>query len=122
MAGEFIELNHLLKLAGLATSGGSGKAMVAAGGILVDGLEELRKTCKVREGQMVTVGALRIRVVAAVPVVADAAVSFEDPTAQDVADPAAPALPAAWPKKPARGGMAQRGNRAKRPPRKLAPK
>ena len=122
VAGEFIELNHLLKLAGLATSGGSGKAMVAAGGILVDGVEELRKTRKVREGQIVSVGALRIRVVAAVPVVADAAAPFEDPTAQGGADPVAPARPAAWPKKPTRDGMAQHGSRAKRPPRKLAPK
>ena len=36
---DFIELNQLLKLAGLASSGGGGKALVAAGGITVDGAE-----------------------------------------------------------------------------------
>jgi ribosome-associated protein len=64
---EYIELNQLLKLAGLAASGGAGKVMVAAGGILVDGAEELRKTCKIRAGQVVKAGDTRIRVVAAAP-------------------------------------------------------
>lgn len=62
---EYIELNQLLKLAGLAGSGGAGKALVAAGGIKVDGREELRKTCKIRPGQVVKIGETRIRVVAA---------------------------------------------------------
>ena len=64
---EYIELNQLLKLAGLASSGGEGKVMVAAGGILVDGSEELRKTCKIRAGQLVKAGDTRIRVMAATP-------------------------------------------------------
>lgn len=61
---EFVQLNQLLKLTGLCDSGGAGKALVAAGGILVDGNVELRKTCKIRVGQMVTIGEVQIKVVA----------------------------------------------------------
>jgi len=62
---EFVQLNQLLKLTGLADSGGAGKALVASGGVLVDGNVELRKTCKLRVGQVVTLGDVEIRVVAA---------------------------------------------------------
>jgi ribosome-associated protein len=62
---EFVQLNQLLKLTGLADSGGAGKALVAAGGVSVDGSVELRKTCKLRVGQVVTLGDVEIRVVAA---------------------------------------------------------
>jgi ribosome-associated protein len=54
--GEFVELNQLLKLTGICDSGGVGKAMVASGVVSVDGNMELRKTCKVRAGQVVSVG------------------------------------------------------------------
>jgi ribosome-associated protein len=59
---EYIELNQLLKLAGVCDSGGAGKAMVASGAVSVDGNVELRKTCKVRAGQVVTVGDVTITV------------------------------------------------------------
>ncbi len=59
---EFVELNQLLKLTGVCDSGGAGKAMVASGVVSVDGNVELRKTCKVRAGQVVTVGAVTITV------------------------------------------------------------
>ena len=62
---EFIELNQLLKLTGICDSGGAGKALVAAGEVSVDGHVELRKTCKVRAGSVVTLGDVRITVVAA---------------------------------------------------------
>lgn len=62
--GEFVELNQLLKLAGVCDSGGAGKALVAEGGIVVDGKVELRKTCKIRAGSVVTLGDLRISVLA----------------------------------------------------------
>ena len=62
---EFVQLNQLLKLTGLADSGGAGKALVARGGVSVDGSIELRKTCKIRVGQVVTLGEVEIRVVAA---------------------------------------------------------
>jgi ribosome-associated protein len=62
---EFVQLNQLLKLTGLCDSGGAGKALVAGGGVAVDGNIELRKTCKIRLGQVVTLGDVTIRVVAA---------------------------------------------------------
>lgn len=62
---DFIELNQLLKLNGLCASGGAGKALVAAGGVSVDGAIELRKTCKIRVGQVICCDDVRIRVVAA---------------------------------------------------------
>jgi ribosome-associated protein len=61
---EFVQLNQLLKLTGFADSGGAGKALVAGGGVSVDGNVELRKTCKIRIGQVVTLGDVEIRVVA----------------------------------------------------------
>lgn len=52
---DYIELCNLLKLVGLADSGGRGKTMVAEGLVQVDGLTESRKTAKIRSGQTVTV-------------------------------------------------------------------
>ena len=62
---DYIELNHLLKLADLCDSGGAGKAIVASGSVSVDGRVELRKTCKIRAGQVVAVGEATIRVLPA---------------------------------------------------------
>ena len=42
---EHVELCNLLKLVGLASSGGQGKALVASGQVKVDGQSEKRKTC-----------------------------------------------------------------------------
>jgi ribosome-associated protein len=53
---EYIELNQLLKLAGLCDSGGAGKHLVAEGLVQVDGQVELRKTAKIRAGQSVRLG------------------------------------------------------------------
>ncbi|MGY0797932.1 RNA-binding S4 domain-containing protein [Lysobacter sp. A286] len=64
-AHDHVELNQLLKLAGLCDSGGAGKAMVASGAVAVDGVTELRKTCKIRVGQVVTLGDAEIRVIPA---------------------------------------------------------
>ena len=63
--GEYVELNQLLKLTGVCDSGGAGKAIVASGAVSVDGKVELRKTCKIRAGQVVTLGDVRIRVLGA---------------------------------------------------------
>jgi ribosome-associated protein len=65
---EFVELNQLLKLSGLCDSGGAGKALVASGSVSVDGVVELRKTCKIRDGQVVRIGDAEIRVTAIPPV------------------------------------------------------
>ncbi len=62
LTAEFVELNQLMKLVGLVDSGGAGKNMVASGAVSVDGKQELRKTAKIRSGQTVTVGDVRIRV------------------------------------------------------------
>lgn len=60
--GEFVELNQLLKLVGLCDSGGAGKQIVASGDVKVDGKQELRKTAKIRAGQQVSVGDIKITV------------------------------------------------------------
>jgi ribosome-associated protein len=62
LTGEYVELHNLLKLMGLADSGGAAKMLVAAGAVEVDGRVELRKTCKIRAGQVVMLGATRIAV------------------------------------------------------------
>jgi len=64
LRGDHVALAALLKFTGLADSGGSAKALVASGIVQVDGAQELRKTCKIRAGQTVTVRGARIRVVA----------------------------------------------------------
>jgi ribosome-associated protein len=63
--GEYVELNQLLKLTGLCDSGGAGKTLVASGVVHVDGQVELRKTCKIRPGQRVTLDDVVIDIVAA---------------------------------------------------------
>jgi ribosome-associated protein len=63
LVGDYVELNQLLKLAGVCASGGAGKRRVASGEVSVDGRVETRKTCKIRAGQVVGVGDMRIRVV-----------------------------------------------------------
>jgi len=59
---EFITLDALLKATGIAHSGGAAKALVAEGQVRVDGQQELRKTCKIRAGQVVVLDGVRIRV------------------------------------------------------------
>ena len=61
---DHIELNQLLKLTGVCDSGGAGKHLVASGAVRVDGAVELRKTCKIRAGQVVALQGARIRVLA----------------------------------------------------------
>lgn len=62
LRGEYITLDALLKAAGLAPSGGVAKRMVADGRVQVDGQDELRKTCKIRAGQVVSLHGARISV------------------------------------------------------------
>ncbi|MBN8946087.1 MAG: RNA-binding S4 domain-containing protein [Rhodanobacter sp.] len=64
LEGGYVELNMLLKLVGLCDSGGAGKAIVASGAVKVDGTVELRKTCKIRAGQFVTLDDVEIHVLA----------------------------------------------------------
>lgn len=62
--GEFIELCNLLKLAGVANSGGQGKMMVSDGIVQVDGAIETRRTAKIRAGQIVECLGQKIKVIA----------------------------------------------------------
>lgn len=62
LRGEYVALCDLLKLAGVADSGGQGKAMVAAGEVKVDGRREDRKTAKIRVGQVVECRGVKINV------------------------------------------------------------
>jgi len=60
---EYIELNNLLKITGLCGSGGIAKLQIAEGLVSVDGQVELRKRCKIREGQVVEFNGETISVV-----------------------------------------------------------
>ncbi|HCG54513.1 MAG TPA: hypothetical protein DEX10_14110 [Betaproteobacteria bacterium] len=59
---DYIELNHLLKVAGFADSGGAGGVLVTTGAVKVDGQIELRKRNKIRPGQVVQIEDTEIRV------------------------------------------------------------
>ena len=63
--GEHVRLCDLLKLAGIAESGGQGKHLVAAGEVNVDGQREDRKAAKIRAGQIVESRGVRIVVLPA---------------------------------------------------------
>jgi ribosome-associated protein len=62
---DFVELHVLLKLLALAPSGGTAKAMIAAGQVRIDGVIETRKACKIRHDQVVRVADDEVHVVAA---------------------------------------------------------
>ena len=53
LKGEHVRLCDLLKLVGIADSGGQGKRLVAAGEVKVDGQGESRKSARIRAGQVV---------------------------------------------------------------------
>jgi ribosome-associated protein len=65
LEGEHVALCNLLKLTGIADSGGRGKMLVANGEVYVDGAPESRKTAKIRAGQTVECLGVRISVNAA---------------------------------------------------------
>lgn len=62
LRGDHITLDALLKAAGLAGSGGAAKALVAEGGVQVNGQPETRRGRKLRVGDVVQLGAQRISV------------------------------------------------------------
>ncbi len=65
LRGEHIALCDLLKLAGIADSGGQGKHMIANGDVTVDGQPEHRKTAKIRANQTVRCLGQTVRVMLA---------------------------------------------------------
>ena len=56
LRGEHITLDALLKASGLASSGGAAKALIAGGGVRVNGEPERRRGRKLRAGDAVSVG------------------------------------------------------------------
>lgn len=64
LRGEYVALCDLLKLTGIADSGGRGKMMIANGEVTVDGQPESRKTAKIRVNQTVECLGQRVVVVA----------------------------------------------------------
>jgi len=65
LRGEYVALCDLLKLTGIASSGGQGKLMIANGEVTVDGQPETRKTAKIRANQAVQCLGQRVVVAAA---------------------------------------------------------
>ena len=65
LRGEYVALCDLLKLAGIADSGGQGKLMITNGEVTVDGQPESRKTAKIRANQTVRCLGQTVRVMAA---------------------------------------------------------
>jgi ribosome-associated protein len=63
---ERIALDALLKTTGLVSSGGLAKIRVQRGDVQVDGRIELRRSCKLRVGQVVCVDTTCVRLVLAV--------------------------------------------------------
>lgn len=64
LRGEYIELDKLLKATGLADSGGVARMLITEQQVQVDGQTELRKTAKIRAGQVVSLQGARIKVLA----------------------------------------------------------
>ncbi len=60
---DVIRLGQLLKVAGLAGSGGEAKALLDAGLVLVNGASEARRGRQLRDGDVVAVGSEEVRVV-----------------------------------------------------------
>ncbi|SDY26726.1 RNA-binding S4 domain-containing protein [Nitrosomonas sp. Nm58] len=59
---DYIALNDLLKITGLCESGGAAKIVITKGKVKVEGQIELRKTCKIRHGQVVEYAGRQITV------------------------------------------------------------
>ncbi|MDH4027336.1 MAG: RNA-binding S4 domain-containing protein [Nitrospirota bacterium] len=62
VSGEPVELYKLLKLAGMASSGGEAKSVVAEGRVSVNGSVETRKRKKIFSGDIVGFGKEEIRI------------------------------------------------------------
>ena len=65
LRGEHIALCDLLKLTGVADSGGQAKHLITGGEVTVDGQPEIRKTAKIRANQTVRCLGRSIAIVAA---------------------------------------------------------
>jgi ribosome-associated protein len=61
--GDVIRLGQLLKVAGLADSGGGAKALLASGEVQVNGEPETRRGRQLHDGDVVAAGGETVRVV-----------------------------------------------------------
>ena len=59
---EFIQLYKILKVEGMASSGGEAKAVIAAGQVLVNGAIETQKRKKIVAGDIVEFGNEKIHI------------------------------------------------------------
>jgi ribosome-associated protein len=62
ITGDMIRLGQLLKLGGLVDSGGDVRPVLAGGEVTVNGLSETRRGRQLHHGDLVNIGATRIRV------------------------------------------------------------
>jgi len=60
---ESIQLDQLLKWAGIAATGGEAKLMIQGGQVFLNGTVETRRSKKVYRSDVVTVGARTIKVI-----------------------------------------------------------
>ncbi|MFO1336946.1 MAG: RNA-binding S4 domain-containing protein [Burkholderiaceae bacterium] len=67
LRGDHIALDALLKATGLAHSGGAARQLITDGQVRVDGQVELRKTAKMRAGQVVQFGDHQVMLAAGPP-------------------------------------------------------
>jgi len=59
---EFVELVKLLKILGIAETGGHAKNLVTQGEVVLNGCPEFRKKAKLREGDEVEVHGEKIKI------------------------------------------------------------
>ena len=59
---EFIQLYKILKVEGMASSGGEAKAVIAAGQVLVNGAIETQKRKKIVAGDIIEFGNKKIHI------------------------------------------------------------
>jgi len=65
LGSDYIELVKLLKIHGLAGTGGQSKQMISEGTVHVNGEPELRKRAKLRPGDVVEAAGVTIHITAA---------------------------------------------------------
>jgi ribosome-associated protein len=62
LTNDYIELIKLLKLMNIASSWAHAKLLVESGEVKLNGITEARKRAKIRSGDIVETGCLRIRI------------------------------------------------------------
>lgn len=59
---DYIELNNLLKIMGWCESGGRAKVLIADGQVKVNSAVELRKRCKIIQGQVIEFNGQQVQI------------------------------------------------------------